>query len=234
MSCSIGTRDLPVDTTQPTGRGPAQARPSCRNLIDRTRSVVKNHVMLVATLCVVACRGSGTKDPEIAEPTVQDEPGERVEPTEDMMEEEEPPPPPPPQHFSARAELAPLKGVKMSPTAVMFFQTEGEHTQVQAESPFDGLKAGTYHLVIHEGDECGKNAATVGPEWELSSGIALKIVATKKAAATLAESTVDLMLYGEDTVVGRTLVLHADKRGAAGKAVACGPITSADEEVPED
>jgi hypothetical protein len=189
---------------------------------------LKKPIVLIASLCCVACRGSGTKDPTIVEPVVE-EPGERVEPVEDEPAEEEAPPPPP-QHFAARAELLPVKGVKMVATAVTFFQTEDEQTQVNADSPFEGLKAGTYHLVIHEGDECGKNAATVGPAWELASGVALRIVAAKKTPATLAETTVDLMLYGEDSIVGKTLVLHADKKGAAGKAVACAPITSVDDD----
>lgn len=194
---------------------------------------MKNQVMLIASLWLWACGGSGTKDPQIAEPVVDDEPGERVEPTEDVVEEEEPAPPPP-QHFAARAELAPVKGFKMTPTAVMFFQTEGEQTQVQAEAPFEGLKAGTYHLVVHEGDDCGKNAAGAGPAWEPAAEVTLQIVATKKAAGTLAESTVDLMLHSEDTLVGRTLVLHADKKGRPAKAVACGPITSVDDPEPEE
>jgi len=36
------------------------------------------------------------------------------------------------------------------------------------------------------------------------------------------------MLDGEHSVVGHTLVLHDDKKGKPGKAVACGAITSTD------
>jgi hypothetical protein len=186
--------------------------------------------MLVVSLWAVACGGSGTKDPTIVGGETEDLRGEPVEPLEEVVEEEEaPPPPPPPQHFSARAELAPVKGVKLAPTAVLFYQTEDEPAQVQAETPFEGLKAGTYHLVVHEGGECGKNAALAGGIWDVAEESRLQIVATRKTAATLPESTLDLMLYGEDTIVGRTLVLHADKKGAPGKPVACGAITSIDD-----
>ena len=34
-----------------------------------------------------------------------------------------------------------------------------------------------------------------------------------------------LKVDGADTVAGKTLVLHDDKKGKPGKAVACGPIT---------
>jgi hypothetical protein len=37
---------------------------------------------------------------------------------------------------------------------------------------------------------------------------------------------VAVALDGDDTIVGRTLVLHADRKGKAGKILACGPLES--------
>jgi hypothetical protein len=189
---------------------------------------VKIQLMTITSLCLAACGGSGSRSVEPAATEVDDdELGERYEPTSDI-EPEEPPVPPPPQHFAARAELVAVKGTKMKPAAVAFFQTEGEAAQVQSDSPFEGLKPGTYHLVIHEGEDCGKNAAGAGPAWSVAADVALQITVTKKAAGSLEEATVELMLEGEDTIIGRTLVLHADKKGSPGKAVACGLITTAE------
>ena len=44
------------------------------------------------------------------------------------------------------------------------------------------------------------------------------------ASGNLEESNVKLMLAGTAPIVGQTLVLHDDKKGAPGKTLACGTI----------
>lgn len=178
-------------------------------------------------LALGACGGSSAKPVE-APPAEDDELGEVYEPSSDL-EPEEPEPPPPPATYSAKATLAPLKGAKVKPTTVTFFQTEGETTQVSADSPFEGLKAGTYHLVIHEPEACGKNAAKMGPVWAPAAEVPLELVVTKALDGSIDVST-DLMLDGDDSIVGRTLVLHADKKGRPAKALACGPIAAGEDD----
>ena len=117
----------------------------------------------------------------------------------------------------------------MKRTVVSFSQTEGELTSALSDTAFAGLKPGTYHLVIHESDECGKNATKAGAAWDVAA-IPMDITVEKGAAGSLDLSGLDLMLDGESTIVGHALVLHGDKKGKPAKAVACGVIVAQETE----
>jgi hypothetical protein len=181
---------------------------------------VKRIALFLSMASLVACGGGATKKPP---PTpVVNAPPEDVEEPEPPPEEE-PEPPPPPLEWTARAELAPVKGVKLKAATVMFHQVDGEGTTVSSDAPLSGLAAGTYHLVVHEGADCGKNAARIGGMFEPAAGVALTVAVTKKEPGAV-EGEVDFTLDGEDSIAGHTLVLHADKKGAPGKVAACGAI----------
>jgi hypothetical protein len=183
---------------------------------------MKNPLMIALTMAVASCGGSA-KQP--TEPVPDDLDDGRVEPIEDEEPVAEPEPPPPlPQQWHAYVELAPVKGAKMKPAVLRFSQVEGESASVASDAPFDGLKAGTYHLVFHEGGDCGKNATKAGAPWaEMAEALPALVIAKGKPAA-LDASDLSLMLDGEQTVVGHALVLHADKKGKPAKAVACGVV----------
>ena len=181
---------------------------------------MKTIALLATCLTVAACGGKSepSTTPPPADPTAG------LEEVEPIDEPEPEPEPPPPQRWSARVELTPVKGATVKPRVVAFSQTEGSGTEVEADAAFAGLKPGTYHLVVHTSGECGKNATKVGPAWAVV-GTILELTATKQAPASLAQSDVDLMLAGDSSIVGRTLVLHDDKKGKPNKAIACGTIT---------
>ncbi|MBA3458274.1 MAG: superoxide dismutase family protein [Deltaproteobacteria bacterium] len=165
---------------------------------------------------LISCGGGDKKEPQAP-----------VAPPPDPVvtaEPEPPPPPPPPKTFSAKAALTPVKGAKIAAVTVNFAQTEGESTKVTAE--IEGLKAGRYHFVIHESAECGPNATKAGAVFAPGSSAPLVITVLKGAIGELDES-VTLPLDGDAAIVGHTLVLHEDKKGAPGKAVACGTIDAA-------
>jgi Cu/Zn superoxide dismutase len=184
---------------------------------------LKLDVLLVT--CVLAAACGGGRSVPVEEP--------EVEPAEDEEPEERWDPPPPPQEWSARAELVPAKGAKMKPGVVRFTQVEGEEVRVMTEADLVGLKAGTYHLVIHEGAQCGKNGTKAGKVWPEAAAAPLDFAVTKATAGAI-DVGVSLMLDGESSIVGRTLVLHDDKKGKPGKVVACGPIQAEEAEEPED
>jgi hypothetical protein len=165
-----------------------------------------------------ACGGS---KPKPAAPVEQPEP----EP-EPQAEKPADPPPAPPKQWHAKAALTPVKGAKLKPMLVSFSQREGEETTVEANA-FSGAKAGTYWLVVHASDSCGPNATKAGAAWETAS--ALKVVIAKDLSGGLESGVAQFDLDGDTGAMGRTLVLHEDKKGSPGKAVACGSIETVDE-----
>lgn len=178
-------------------------------------------VFTAGMLAATACGGGPKPSAPIGTASSEDLP-EEVGP-ETAPEPEPPPPPPPPQMWQASASLQPLRGSKVKPFTVVFTQTEGEATVGNTEG-IGGLKAGTYHLVVHEGSACGKNGAEAGPIWE-DAGAGINLTVGKGVQAALQDEATDLWLAGERSIVDRTLVLHADKRGAPAKALACGIVT---------
>ena len=180
-------------------------------------------VSLLLGFSLIACGGGGTKEPT---PPVAPPPAPVVK-----AEPEPPPPPPPPKKFFAKAALTAVKGAKMAGATVSFAQTEGEPTKVTTE--IEGLKAGKYHVVIHEAAECGPNATKAGAAWPGGASVPLGFTVVKGALGEL-DASGALPIDGDASIVGHTLVLHEDKKGAPGKAVACGKIDMADDAAPAD
>lgn len=185
--------------------------------------MTKTVTLLLASMLAMACGGKAK--PKTA-PTPS--PEKEVEPIADPEPTPKPAPPPPPKMWHAKADLTPVKGSKMKATSVTFAQTEGESVQVTTDAPIEGLKPGKYHFVIHEGAACGPNATKVGAAWG-SGGAPLDVDVAKGGAGSIDQADRELALDGDASVVGHTLVLHDDKKGKPGKAIACGPITSAGE-----
>lgn len=175
----------------------------------------------MSLVLLVACGGGAKPKPAAPRPTAPAPVARPVEPAPEPAA----PPPPPPMEWRASAQLAPLKGVKMAVVNVVFLQTEGESTSARSSTALDQLKAGSYHLAIHQGGECGPRATKIGALLvDLSAGALL--VATKHAAPSIETNSVAIALDGDASIIGHTLVLHADKRGKPGKPVACGVVVS--------
>lgn len=183
---------------------------------------MKNHALLMCALLAISCGGkaTGAGEPPPAPVATDDD---EVEPIEDPPVED----PPPLQQWFARADLVAVKGAKLTSGSVRFSQIEGAGVDVIADA-FEGLAPGRYHLVVHASPVCGKNATTAGPVWVEAAGVVLDLEVTRQDPGGIEENGVDLALDGERSVVGRSLVLHADKKGAAGKVLACGPIVAED------
>ena len=166
-------------------------------------------------VCLVACGGGGKKPVEAPPPVVE-------------KKVEEPPPAPPPEpepapkNLSAKAAMTPVKGAKLEGGTVTFTQQAGSDTSVSSD--FTGLKKGTYHLVIHDGSECGPNATKAGAPWKGGEAVKLMFKVGGDAAGNIDETGVKLMLDGVAPITGQTLALHDDKKGTPGKALACGTI----------
>lgn len=178
--------------------------------------------LVAASLILAAC---GHPGPKAARPT--DGTAVRETPQED----EKPPQVEkvkPLRTWHAKAALTPVKGSKLKPTIVSFDQTEDSDTVVTSD-PLQGAKSGTYHLVIHDGSECGPDSTKAGGPWQHSAGIELAIVVNKDLIGSLDKLATELALGGDHSIVGHTLVLHDDKKGKAGKALACGVIEEAEE-----
>ena len=165
--------------------------------------------------CVVACGGGTKKQVEEAPPQVVEKKAEEPAPPP------EPEPPPVPKSYSAKAAMTAVKGAKLDGGTVTFTQEDGSDTKVSSD--FTGLKKGTYHLVIHDGSECGPNATKAGAPWKGGEAVKLTFKVGGDSDGNIDES-VKLMLSGVAPITGQTLVLHDDKKGTPGKALACGTI----------
>jgi hypothetical protein len=165
---------------------------------------------------LVAC-GGGTKPAKTPEPVeaVAAAPAAPPEPAA-------PPAPEKPKMLFAKAVLAPVKGARITGGVVTFSQQAGGDAKVTSE--IEGLKAGTYHLVIHDNDTCGPNATQAGPAWAGAAAAPLRFKVGGEELGNLDESEVKLMLDGAAPIMGHVAVLHDDKQGRPGKAMACGPI----------
>jgi Cu/Zn superoxide dismutase len=169
---------------------------------------------------VVACGGSKKPVADETPPVAATpKPVERQEPEDPTFDNG----PEAPKTTGAKAALAPLKGAKQPPGTVTFAQGD-EASTTNITSDFEGLRPGTYHLVIHDGSECGDNGDKAGGPWKGAEGISLKFKVGRDQAGNLDESGVKLMLSGVAPIVGQTIMLHEDKKGQPGKAIACGTI----------
>ncbi|HVV86031.1 MAG TPA: hypothetical protein VHE35_23385 [Kofleriaceae bacterium] len=185
---------------------------------------MKRHLASIIPALVLA--GCGGSKPKPATPA----PVDPMPATTPAVEETEPAPapdpepPPPPQQWQASAELVPIKGVKMPSFQIAFVQTEGESTHVRSAAAIEKLKKGSYHLVVHQGTDCGAKAAKAGVAMvDLTESNLL--VATKTDMPSVDLENGATPLDGEGSIVGHALVLHADKHGKIGSAVACGIIS---------
>ena len=163
--------------------------------------------------------GCGGNKPKVAE-----EPVSEVKRETAPAEPSEPPPPSEPavpKATGAKAALEPVKGAKQPPGTVTFTQ-DGSGTSVTSD--FSGLPRGRYHLVIHEGTECGPNATQAGAPWKGAEAVKLTFAVGGDEPGNIEETGVALSLDGVAPIIGQTLVLHDDKKGAPGKALACGTI----------
>jgi glucose/arabinose dehydrogenase len=186
------------------------------------------HTILISILAVAACGGGGKKaeptepkEPEAADPAPKAESKPAPDP-----EPAPPPAPPPPKSWKAQAELAPVKGAKIKAATVTFAQEEGGQVTVASTGWFEGIKAGKYHLVVHESADCGTNAAKAGKA--MASGD-VPFAAAKGADSLDVGKVATLQLDGDTTIIGHSLVLTDDKKGKPGKALACGPIAVVNE-----
>ncbi|HSD88554.1 MAG TPA: hypothetical protein VLB44_13595 [Kofleriaceae bacterium] len=142
--------------------------------------------------------------------------------------EKAPAPAPPPAEkepviYHAKAAMTPTKASRLEPFTIGFMQHEGDNALVLADLPV-GVKAGTYHYLIHEGAECGPDGTKVGPVWRETKDVDLKLVVLKDLTGALDNSELAAHLEGEQAIVKHTLVLHDDKKGKPGKPLACGTI----------
>jgi Cu/Zn superoxide dismutase len=194
----------------------------------------------VLFLAVVACSKRDSTPVAMPQPQPEQETMTSVTPTpeptpaaepapETATEPVVPPTAPPPKMFAAQVELAPLKGQKMKQAVVVKFQQEeGKPATASAESALEGLKAGKYHLVIHEAAECGTDGKKAGKVWDATASAPITIEIKKDEPTTIEASDVAFKLDGDQSIANRTLVMHEDKAGKPGKAVACGVVTKID------
>jgi Cu/Zn superoxide dismutase len=185
---------------------------------------MKHTTILFSILAIAACGGSKPPPAEPKEPEPEPAAAEaKPAPEPEPAPAPEPLPPPPPKSWKAQAALTPSKGVKLKGATVTFAQEEGQPTVVASTGWFDGIKAGKYHLVVHEGADCGANASKAGKP---VAGADVAFAAAKGLEALPETTAATIALDGDAAVVGKTLVLHDDKKGKPGKALACGPIAA--------
>lgn len=178
---------------------------------------MKKLALLVAIFA--ACGGGQKPAPEPAAPPPA--PAPVAEPAPAPEPPPAPPPPPPPKVSKAKAELTPSKGQKFKPATITLSQPEGGQASVASTGWFDGLKPGTYHLVVHDGADCAKAGAGFKPT--AAADLTFK---ADKDSSNVDVGGVAINVTGDDGVTGHTLVLTDDKKGKPGKTIACGPIVA--------
>jgi hypothetical protein len=189
---------------------------------------MKHTTILISILAIAACGGKKQPTPEEPkEPEPESPPVAETKKAPPEPEEPAPPPPPPPPQVKtlrAQAELTPVKGANIKGATVTFAQEEGQQTMVGSNGWFEGIKSGKYHLVVHDGTSCGPNATKAGKPMAKGD---IPLVAAKGMDSVDIGKVDNLQLSGDTAIIGHTLVLHDDKKGKPGKALACGTIASA-------
>ncbi len=179
---------------------------------------------MVTLTLLASCGGSG-KYPR----TEKASKARASEPEEDQeAEPDSPPKKKQRKQLYAKAALTPVKGTKLKPLIVSFSQRGDEETSIESDD-MNGAKPGTYWLIVHKGDKCGPNATKAGAPWPGASQEKLRIVVGKDLTGGLEASVVRFDLTGDDGAVGHVLLLHENKKGKPGKALACGVIEEVDE-----
>jgi hypothetical protein len=184
---------------------------------------MKHSTIWISILAIAACGGKKAAPAEPKEPEPEPTPVTETKPPPEPepAPAPEPPPPPAPKTWHAQAQLAPVKGARLKGATVTFTQHEGQPVAVGSTGWFDGIKAGKYHLLVHDGAECGPNATRAGKA--MASGD-IPFTAAKGMTGLDVGQVASIQLEGDAAIVGHTLVLHDDKRGKPGKALACGAI----------
>jgi hypothetical protein len=175
-------------------------------------------VSILALATVTACGGSkkpAPPPPQAAAPAPAPEPAPAPAP---------PPPPPEPKIAKAKADMTPSKGAKFKPATITFSEPEGGPTAIASTGWFDGLKAGTYHLVVHDGTDCAKP----GPIFKAAAAADMSFPAAKDSS-NVDIGGVTVELAGDSGIGGHVLVMTDDKKGKPGKTVACGAIVALDQ-----
>ncbi len=188
---------------------------------------MKHTMMLMSILAIAACGGKKPepeqpKEPEADPAPAADETKTKAKAAPDA-EPDTAPAPPPPKSWHAKADLTPVKGAKLKGATVTFAQKDGEPVTVGSTGWFDGIKSGKYHLVVHEGSECGAKAG------KPIATADMPFIAAKGMDSVDVGQVTSIQLDGDGAIVGHALVLHDDKKGKIGKPLACGPIASAEE-----
>lgn len=186
---------------------------------------MKTTMLLMTILAAAACGGKKSAPEAPKEPEADQAAEAQPAPAPAPEAAPEPAPPPPPKTWKASAELTPVKGQKIKAATVTFAQEEGGETTIASTGWFTGIKAGKYHLVVHEAADCGPNATKAGKATEKT----VEFTAAKGTESLDAPKSSTVALGGDDTVIGHTLVLHADKKGKPGAALACGAIAAVNE-----
>lgn len=184
-------------------------------------------VLLAAAACGGSDKGETTTPTDDTAAAGGEDMGAGAEtpPAETPPAETQPPPPPPPKTFSASVAVEPTKGSKAKATTVTISQEEGKPASVSGS--VEGLKAGKYVWQIHDGD-CKK----VGKPFAATETATVAMEITKEAPTGQVSGEQAWMLDGEQSVVGKVLVLHEMKKDKPGKALACGAISSGDAAAP--
>jgi predicted small lipoprotein YifL len=170
---------------------------------------------LVSLASLAACGGNKTpveEPPPVVETRPEEPPLPPTSPTPES---------PVSANLGAKAALQPVKGAKQPPGTVTLTQANDVTSVV---SDFEGLRPGRYHLVVHDGTECGDNATKAGDPWKGAESVKLSFVVGGDEPGNVDESGVALKLDGVAPVIGQTLALHEDKKGQPGKILACGTI----------
>ena len=131
-----------------------------------------------------------------------------------------------PKRIYAKAALSPVRGSRLKRILVSFTQRGNADTTVETGA-FTNAMPGTYWLVIHDGSACGANASKAGPVWPGAD--VMRVVIRRDLSGGLETTELDLSLDGDAGAISHALVLHDDKKGKPGKALACGVIEEVDE-----
>jgi len=141
-----------------------------------------------------------------------------------------------------------LKGDKVQGT--IWFNQEGDGKPVAVSGEIKGLAAGLHGFHVHEFGDTTDGCTSAGPHFnpkgkthggpgdaERHAGDLGNVTAGGDGVAKIDLKDVQISLFGENSVVGRTMVVHADPddlgkgghelsktTGNAGARVACGVI----------
>lgn len=109
------------------------------------------------------------------------------------------------------------------------------HEKMQLYGRIDGLSAGKHGFHIHTFGDFSEGCTSTGGHYDplgvmdhaahgstvLPAGDLQEIVANYQGRAVVEQTDMDLNLYGDDNIIGRAMVLHANPDPNAGPRIAC-------------